>query len=147
MHKLTKLIYEDGLFVESDSMDELDKIITDYLTQRAEWLKNKYTIPTSGSLLNVIDRAFELERIKEVEKQAEMKYCCCGALRAGKETKCYACSKPIKPIPTPKELPEKVDWSISHFKGDNKFPETFLIELKEKINELLDYLSKTRGEQ
>lgn len=114
MHPLTKLIVEGHNYGTKD----MDRVITTYLRDRAEWLKNSMFKPGYESHSGKIDQAFELE--------AEKCEQCENPMQKGMHT--------CKPKPT---LPSKFE-----IYGKGKYdPEThWRVAFQEAFNQIIDYL-------
>jgi len=113
MHKLTQLLWKN----EWRDKESVDKLITNYLSSRAEWLKKEYQIYNK---YNAIDQAFELsvgemreeydfkkmEGKKNPHKVGEKCECKYRTTHSNTPGICYNCKKPIEPKP---KLPEKIE--------------------------------------
>lgn len=115
MHKLTELLWNkwrSGEYCQND----FDKIITDYLSQRAEWLKLNLYKQMSHPIEKLLAIAFEIEP-KEEKKNC---LCSCGrfylvnkdvrifdGLVHRKNNPCYVLSRP-EPKEEKIEIPEKL---------------------------------------
>jgi len=172
MHKLTKFLCDESKD-KIVSYVMLDKIITDYLNGRAEWLKevhDRQCIGYKSFCLN-IDQAFELEE-KPKEEKCEHQYpkssiaddgsCVfCGKFpipsQPEKEVEyggiCYVCKGKNGKHEThcsrifsqpEKELPRKLNYI-------DKYPHPNHISLdvvcSQKIDEIIDYLQSLRKEK
>ena len=120
MHKLTKFLCDESKD-KIVSYVMLDKIITDYLNGRAEWLKevhDRQCIGYKSFCLN-IDQAFELE-----EKPKEEKCECSEDWHKQWRTGEYKCPKCHKPIPSQPEKEVEYGGICYVCKGKNGKHET-----------------------
>jgi len=134
MHPLTRLLFPDECkHIEKnyghDKEYVKDLIITDYLKQRAEWLKKEYTIPRLSTYDIKIDQAFDLTPSPKEEE------CSCGALNCGH-------TKPIPSQPRP-EIPKKIllGW-LDCRSGENN--DLYLAKI---INQLISCVEELRKDK
>ena len=149
MHPLTKLVLNSLM----ESQGGLDKIITDYLKSRAEWLKERSNpskhCPSGITLSNDfnalcrvyetlcrnIDQAFELSVGEKCEHDWRV-YCSgTGAHTNGVWTtyQCEKCHEFKSEEYIPKKLPERIE--KQDYRGQHE-------EIREVINALIDYLAE-----
>ena len=130
MHKLTKQLEDYKRRFYHSTFGEFDKIITDYLKGRAEWLLNQYNDHKEKD--EIIREAFELPKEEKCEQNDRCDKC-----------GCVINSKPIPSQPE-KELPRKLNYI-------DKYPHPNHISLdvvcSQKIDEIIDYLQSLRKEK
>ena len=146
MHPLTKLL-ADNHNCDDGSIDNFDKLITDYLKSRAEWLKEhspiKWECVVGDSSQDLILKAFQLEE-KEGDFKKELDFVMEDSTEYLKSLAddTTSTSKKFQPNPPSEkcELPKK----ITGYKilGQQYGLDTVCAE---RINELIEYLDKKEG--
>jgi len=135
MHKLTKQLEDYKRRFYHSTFGEFDKLITDYLNGRAEWLLNQYNDHKEKD--EIIREAFELPKEEKCEHQYPKS-------SIADDGSCVFCGKFPTPSQPEKELPRKLNYI-------DKYPHPNHISLdvicSQKIDEIIDYLQSLRKEK
>ena len=134
MHKLTKFLCDESKD-KIVSYVMLDKIITDYLKGRAEWLLNQYNDHKEKD--EIIREAFELS---PKEEKCEHQY---PKSSIADDGSCVFCGKFPIPSQPEKALPEKLNYKDKYLYKQIGLD----VVCSQKIDEIIDYLQSLRKEK